>query len=289
MTSLLAYIAVGLALFYVGFVAMVWWFQDQIVFQPPRGIAQTSVAARQVHYHTSDGLELFAYIVGQCADNAPLVLAFHGNADVARWLVPWADEVVRRTGACVMLPEYRGYDGAPGRPTYAASARDAKAALDYARDSLHVGADRLVLFGHSLGTAIAAELAAITAPRSLILQAPFSTARAIATRSFTLAVTGLWSIISHVHFDTLARVRALSSPVWVAHGDRDIVIPARMGRAVFAAAARKGELLIIPGAGHNDVPDAGGAAYWAWLTRAINKPTEPALTRDDRAETKPAP
>ena len=289
MTSLLAYIAVGLALFYVGLVAMVWRFQDQIVFQPPRGIAQTNVAARQVHYRTSDGLELFAYVVGHCTERAPLVLAFHGNADVARWLVPWANEVVQRTGACVMLPEYRGYDGAPGRPTYAASAYDARAALDYARDSLHVGADRLVLFGHSLGTAIAAELAAVAAPRSLVLQAPFSTARAIATRSFTLAVTGLWSIISHVHFDTLARVRALSSPVWVAHGDRDIVIPARMGRAVFQAAARKGELLIIPGAGHNDVPDVGGAAYWAWLERAIGAPAGASLIRDDRSGTKPEP
>jgi uncharacterized protein len=288
-TSLLAQIAVGLALFYVGFVAMVWWFQDQIVFQPPRGIAQTSVAARQVHYRTSDGLELFAYIVGECADDAPLVLAFHGNADIARWFIPWADQVVRRTGACVMLPEYRGYDGLPGRPTYAASAHDAMAALDYVRDSLHISADRLVLFGHSLGTAIAAELATVAAPRSLILQAPFSTARAIATRSFTWAVTGLWSIISHVHFDTLARVRALSSPVWVVHGDRDIVIPARMGRAVFAAAACKGELLIVAGAGHNDVPDAGGEAYWAWLARAITAPTKPALTRDGRAETKPVP
>jgi uncharacterized protein len=288
-TSLLAHIAVGLALFYVGLVAMVWWFQDQIVFQPPRGIAQTSVAARQVRYRTSDGLELFAYIVGQCTDTAPLVLAFHGNADVARWLVPWANEVVQRTGACVMLPEYRGYDGAPGRPTYAASALDARAALDYARDSMHVGADRLVLFGHSLGTAIAAELAAVAAPRSLVLQAPFSTARAIATRSFTLAVTGLWSIISHVHFDTLTRVRSLSSPVWVAHGDRDIVIPARMGRAVFQAAARKGELLIIPGAGHNDVPEVGGAAYWTWLERAIGAPADAAVIRVDRAGTKPVP
>ena len=289
MTSLLADIAIALALLYVGLVAVVWWFQDQIVFQPPHGIARTSVAARQVHYRTSDGLELFAYIVGECGAETPLVLAFHGNADIARWLVPWATEVVHRTGACVMLPEYRGYDGAPGRPTYAASARDATAALDYARDSLRVGADRLVLFGHSLGTAIAAELAAVTAPRSLVLQAPFSTARAIATRSFTLAVTGLWSIISHVHFDTISRVRALSSPVWVAHGDRDIVIPVRMGREVFAAAARKGELLVIPGAGHNDVPDVGGAAYWAWLTRAITAPAEPAIIRGDRAEMKRAP
>ncbi|MFI5228254.1 MAG: alpha/beta hydrolase [Gemmatimonadales bacterium] len=289
MTSLLTNVAVGLALLYVGLLAMVWWFQDQIVFQPPHGVAQTDVAARQVRYRTSDGLELFAYIVGTCNGTAPLVLAFHGNADLARWLVPWASEVVRRTGACIMLPEYRGYDGAPGRPTYAASARDARAALDYARASLHLPPDRVVLFGHSLGTAVAAELAAVVTPRALVLQAPFSTARAIATRTFTLAVTGLWPLISHVHFDTLARVRALSSPVWVAHGDRDIVIPVRMGRAVFAAAAHPGELLIVPGAGHNDVAEVGGALYWSWLARAIESPASPTVNRGDRSETRQAP
>jgi hypothetical protein len=288
-TSLLTNVAVGLACFYVGLLAMVWWFQDQIVFQPPHGIARTDVAARQVRYRTADGLELFAYILGACTDTSPLVLAFHGNADLARWLVPWASEVVRRTGACVMLPEYRGYDGAPGRPSYAASARDARAALDYARDSLHVPADRVVLFGHSLGTAIAAELAAVIAPRALVLQAPFSTARAIATRTFTVAVTGLWSLISHVHFDTLARVHALSSPVWVAHGDRDFVIPVRMGRAVFAAATNPGELLIVPGAGHNDVADVGGARYWNWLVRAIGSPATDTINRVDRSETRRAP
>ena len=57
--------------------------------------------------------------------------------------------------------------------------------------------------------------------------------------------------------------------MWVAHGDRDLVIPVRMGREVFAAARHPGELLIVPGAGHNDVAEVGGEAYWGWLTRAL--------------------
>jgi fermentation-respiration switch protein FrsA (DUF1100 family) len=76
--------------------------------------------------------------------------------------------------------------------------------------------------------------------------------------------------------------------VWVAHGDRDIIIPVRMGREVFAAAAVKGELLIVAGAGHNDVADAGGRDYWRWLARAIGS-APAATTPAARTGTRSAP
>ena len=59
--------------------------------------------------------------------------------------------------------------------------------------------------------------------------------------------------------------------MWVSHGTRDLIIPSRMGQRVYAAAAHKGELLLVPGAGHNDVPEAGGDAYWRWLARALGR------------------
>ena len=90
----------------------------------------------------------------------------------------------------------------------------------------------------------------------------------MARRMIVPGLGALWRVISRVHYDTIGRVRRLSSPVWVAHGDRDLVIPLRMGREVFAAAARRGELLIVRGAGHNDVDEVGGDAYWDWLRRA---------------------
>ena len=196
------------------------------------------------------------------------MLAFHGNADVARWLVPWAKKVVERTGLCVVLAEYRGYDGLAGEPSYQASARDARAAWEFTRDSLGVTPDRLVLFGHSLGSAIAAELAGTANPRALVLQSPFTTAQDMARRMFVPGLNALWRIISRVHFDTVSRVKALTAPVSVVHGDRDFIIPDWMGRAVFNNAKQKGQLLIVHGAGHNDVPEVGAEAYWSWLSRA---------------------
>ena len=269
MTQLVALILAGALVVYGALLLMVWWSQERIVFQPPSRVVASDASARRVEYRTSDGLELFAYVVGECSPDRPLVLAFHGNADIARWFIPWASIVVTETNACVMLPEYRGYDGIVGAPTYEGSARDARAALEYVRESLGIPPAQTVYFGHSLGTAIAAELAAVEPPRSLILQSPFSSARAMARRMFLPGLSMFWRILSRVHFDTIARVRALAAPVWVAHGDRDIVVPVHMGREVFDAAKVRGELLIVHGAGHNDVPEVGGRTYWQWLDAAI--------------------
>ena len=289
MTHVVTLIAAGLALLYVCAMLLLWRFQEQIVFQPPSGVAASDVAARRVTYRAEDGIELFAFLVGECEGDATFVLAFHGNADLSRWLVPWATQVAREAGVCVMLPEYRGYDGVAGVPSYAASAHDARASLAFARHSLQIAPERMVYFGHSLGTAIAAELAADTPPRSLVLQSPFSSARAMSRRLFVPGVGAFWRLISRVHFDTNARVAALDVPVWVSHGDKDLIIPVTMGQEVFAAARHPGELLIVPGAGHNDVPEIAGRAYWSWLVRAVHDGDRSSATRAAPTRTRSAP
>jgi len=280
--------AIVAVLLYAGVLAVLWKFQERIVFQPPGNVPAAPVAARQVRYRSSDGVELFAYIVGDCTRDGRAMLAFHGNADVARWLVPWAAEVSRRNGVCVMLPEYRGYDGVDGTPTYTGAARDAAAALAYLRDTTGLPLSNIALFGHSLGTAIAVELASAELPRVVILQSPFSSALAMGARMYLPGLSAFWKLVSRVHYDTLRRVRSLEAPVWVAHGDNDFVIPVSMGREVFAAALHKGELLIVHRAGHNDVPEVGGGAYWAWLRGALSA-LPIAATPAARAETKSAP
>jgi uncharacterized protein len=286
--GLLAYSVAALVLLYLGVLVVLWCFQERVVFQPPSGAAPSDVDAAMVQYQAADGTPLFAYVVGELTSSGPVMLAFHGNADLSRWLVPWAANVLRETGCSVMLPEYRGYDALSGAPNYRSSALDAHAALEYLRDVAGVAPERLVYFGHSLGTAIAAELAATDSPQSLILQSPFSTARAMAARMFVPGLTMFWRLVSRVHFDTLTVVRTLACPVWVAHGDRDTVVPVRMGREVFAAARRKGELLIVHGASHSNVADVGGVSYWNWLSAAIRGCATPAIP-GGREGTPPAP
>ena len=76
MTSLLSLFAFGLVLLYAGLLAMLWWFQERVVFQPPSGVAASDVPARRVEYRAADGVQLFAYVVGDCSPHRTAMLAF---------------------------------------------------------------------------------------------------------------------------------------------------------------------------------------------------------------------
>jgi len=252
------------------FVGLIWTFQERIAFQPQGPPYPDESGLRRVDYSAADGQPLFAYLVGDPQTAAGLLLAFHGNADLAVWQAGWASEIAHRTGLMVMLAEYRGYMGLPGRPSYAASQLDAEAAWQFATDSLGVAPDRMAFFGHSLGTAVATELAAKHSPAALLLQSPFTSARDMAGIMVGRRPTEItWRLVSRLHFDTGAQVARLDVPVSVAHGALDRLIPPDMGKAVFAAAKQKGEWLLVPNASHNDVIERGGTLYWDWITRAL--------------------
>ena len=269
------FVVLIVAVAYLLLLGVLWRHQERIVFQPPPAGANTatrypgSEQVRQVSYRADDGLELFGYLVGDVTRAEVLLIAFHGNADLARFLVPWAQAATGVVSVAVLLPELRGYDGLGGRPTYQDAARDARAARQFAATRLTVRDDRIAYFGHSLGSAIAAELAAESTPIALLLQSPFSSARAMARRMALPGLSLFWPLVSRVHYDTEGRVRTLLAPVSVAHGLRDMIVPARMGRSVYDAAEQKGALLLVPGAGHNDIAEHAPAAYWEWFRTAL--------------------
>jgi fermentation-respiration switch protein FrsA (DUF1100 family) len=255
---------------YLAFAAFIWRYQERIAFQPPlMPEGPPAHGLERLSFASGDGTMLVAYIVGEHRTGRPVVIAFHGNAVVARTVIPWTVEAAQRLDACCVLAEYRGYDGLEGTPSYTASALDAQATLRAASQHLKVPIGEVVLYGHSIGSAVAAELAAVAGPRALVLESPFTSARDMAARWRIVGLRFGWSLISRVHYDTVARVRELDVPVFVVHGERDRLIPAWMGRKVFAAAKRPGRLLIVETAGHSDVPDVGGNEYWSWLREAI--------------------
>ena len=251
--------------------ALIWWGQEKLVYFPQPAPYAHPAEVHRVDYTAADGQPLLAYAVGDPATARGVLLCFHGNADLAIYQVDWAREVNRRTGYAVVLAEYRGYMGLGGKPTYKGVQLDAEAAYDMVRSRLGVDSSRIAFFGYSLGSAVAAELALKHEPRALLLQAPFTSAREMAPRVISPPLALAFRLISRVHYDTRSAVAAVDAPVWVVHGTRDGVIAVEMGRAVFAAAKRKGELLIVDDAQHNDLAGPGGAAYWEWLERALEE------------------
>lgn len=273
MTSALTIAGVVVAA-YIGILLLLWHFQERIVFQPPSSPDSPYSATRTLAYSSADGIALVAFVVEPPRPTGPVIIAFHGNAMISRWMIPWAQDVSRRFNTTVVLPEYRGYDGLAGVPDYEGAARDARAALAATCAEFGVVSTDLVYYGHSLGTAIAVELATVDPPRTLILESPFTSARDMTSRWPIVGLGFFWRAISRVHYDTKQKVSSLDVPVHVAHGERDIVVPARMGRAVHAAARRPGRLLILPEAGHNDVAPIGGESYWRWIEEALKTPPQ---------------
>ncbi len=168
-----------------------------------------------------------------------------------------------------MLSEYRGYMSLDGKPTYFTTKLDAEAAYGYLCATFGIGPERLAFFGHSLGSAIAAELAQVHKPRALILQSPFTSARAMARVIVVPPISFVWRAISRIHFDTAQVVRTLDVPAAVAHGKRDRIVPFRMGLEVYNAAKIKGPLLVVENAGHGDIAQAAGEEYWTWFSTAL--------------------
>jgi fermentation-respiration switch protein FrsA (DUF1100 family) len=262
--SLLMTVAIGV----VALLTYFWWVQERVAFQP-QGPPYPAVSdARRVDYRAADGQPLFGYVVGDVPAARGVLILFHGNADLAAWQIPWGGMLAERTGYAVFLPEYRGYMGLPGRPTHAGLKADALAAYDYVRSSLEVEPERIVLAGHSVGSAIAAELAGERPVRALLLQSPFTSTHEMARRMITPALALVWRFLSRIPYDTRAAVAAVNAPVSVIHGARDAIIPPQMGRAVFEAAPVKGELTIVESAGHNDLALVG-EEYWEWWERAL--------------------
>jgi pimeloyl-ACP methyl ester carboxylesterase len=186
------------------------------------------------------------------------------------WQLDWARLVHRRSGYAVFLAEYRGYMALDGDPTYGSTKLDARAAYDHLRIAFGVDRARMAYFGHSLGSGVAAELAEIHPPSVLVLQSPFSSARAMARLIVWPPIVVVWRAISRIHFDTIRIVSELDVSVSVAHGRRDRIVPFRQGIEVFESAKRKGQFLAVDKAGHNDVAEIAGEEYWTWIAGALN-------------------
>src|SRR4051794_30869716 len=107
-------VVIGVLVVVAAMVGGVWWRQERIAYQPPANFPTPPSDATRIDYAADDGQQLYAYVIDPVDAPEGLLLAFHGNADLATWQIPWAREVARRMGWCVLLAEYRGYGGCTG-------------------------------------------------------------------------------------------------------------------------------------------------------------------------------
>lgn len=243
-------------------------FQRDMIYHPgatlpdPGDVGVPEMVPMSVR--TTDNLLLTGWYAPPADAGALTVLYCHGNA---RTLAERAHKARRLmdAGLGVLLVGYRGYGGNPGHPTEPGLYADARAALGWLR-SREVPAERIVVYGESLGTGIATQMA-VENPElgALVLEAPFTR---LADLAPPYLLPGLAPLLLLDQYDTASKIPGLDLPILVVHGDHDGVVPVAMGRTLVKAANGRAEGVFLAPAGHNDLWEHGAAeAVLAFLGR----------------------
>lgn len=228
----------------------VWAFQRSFIYYPdtsnPGAASDRFTHGRDVSLHTEDGLTLNAWLIAPASPNGMAVLYLPGNAGNRLGRVQVA-QAIADEGFTVLLVDYRGFGGNPGSPSEEGLIMDARAAASFLRDE-GFAAEHTIYLGESIGTGVATALAVSDPPAGLMLRSPYTSLDAVAKRQTGLPLG--W--IMQDHFDTLSRIEAIESPVVVLAGESDTLIPLEQSKKVAARAPNLVDLIVMPGAGHND-------------------------------------
>lgn len=240
------------------------WLEPALIYFPTVRVERTpreaGMAYREVAVTTRDGESLKGWWVPAAAPDAPALLFFHGNAGNREHRLHNL-QGLHAAGIAVFIFDYRGYGGSTGKPSEDGLLLDGEAAYDWLRGE--VGDRPIFIFGRSLGGAVAALIALRRPAAGLILESTFTSARAMAFR--VLPIPGI-GYITRTRLDVLAAVRRLTLPMLFIHGEQDEVVPFRMGRTLYEAAATSDKTFhAVPGGHHNDTYLLAGEAYWSWL------------------------
>ena len=226
--------------------------------------ARSALPLEEVWFQSGDGTKLFGWYVESAATSA-VVRWCHGNAgNIINRLENLRE--LYRIGLSVFIFDYRGYGRSQGSPSEEGLYQDALGAHDYLTRNRMISPERIVLFGRSLGAAVAGELAVQKPAAGLILESSFPSIAAVAKFHYGgLPVHWLLG----AEFTLIDRLPHLSLPKLIIHGDQDDIIPLELGRQVFEAAKPPKFFYAIPGADHNNTYQVGGAAYFRRLAEFI--------------------
>jgi fermentation-respiration switch protein FrsA (DUF1100 family) len=256
MATLVAFVFVCVVLF-IG----LRWFERKVTFHPerysPREAWSTPSGANDVWFTTADGFRLHGWFFEpEAQSKLATVIYFHGNGgNITN--VGWVGENLAARGFAVLLFDYRGYGRSGGevsdeRDIY----RDADAAYDFVVSK--APAESMVLYGQSLGTAAVVDLASRRQCSAIILESGFSSAGDVASDLFPWFPRPL-RFLFRSQFESARKLRKVTSPVLITHGEPDPVIPTHQSQLLFAAANEPKKLLIFPGTGHNVFGSMGDA------------------------------
>ncbi len=239
-------------------------FEKHLIYFPTRAHevtpAQLGLPHEEIVLHAEDGVRLHGWFLPMTGARLSLLIC-HGNGGNVSQRLDRVLLMQSQMAVDTLLFDYRGYGASAGSPDEQGTYRDARAAYRWllARGR---GPERVVLFGESLGAAVALQLATEVEASALVLESPFTSMPDMARAVYPFLP--LWPFV-RTRYDNLAKIGKLRVPLLILHGDQDNLVPFAQGRRLFDAAPEPKRFHAIAGASHNDTYMVGGERYWhAW-------------------------
>lgn len=259
---LLAILAGSYLLFLIGLFV----YQRSLLYFPthtyvPLSEAQANPAFQEITARTADGIDLKAWYAP--ATTKPFTFVFfHGNGDSLNSASAAADPYIR-AGYGFLVAEYRGYSGLLGKPTEAGLYADARANL-YALEARGVKSEAIILFGHSLGTGVATQMAVEFHTGGLVLLAPFLSMGELAQHEYPIFPAKL---IILDRFENDKKIGKIRAPLLIINGTNDQLIPPSHGKLLYALAHDPRQFISLPNHGHNDLFQDAAPLILNWAIR----------------------
>jgi fermentation-respiration switch protein FrsA (DUF1100 family) len=245
-------------------------FQRRLLYRPIiDSVEPTAAGAPWMEVIREKG-RLLGWYAPPPTNQAPVLVFFHGNqgtlARVARKTTPWRDQ-----GLGLFAATYRGFEGNSGWPDEMGLYDDGRAVLDWL-DRRGIPAERVIVYGESLGTGIAVQMAVERPVRAVVLEAPYTSIPDVAAYHYPWTPTRLFVLD---RFDTLSKIGGVKAPLLILHGSADRTIPVSHSRRLATAAHGRAHFVEIAEAGHVDLFEHGASPPLAAFLAAIAIPERP--------------
>lgn len=264
-------INLGIILFltYSVILLIMYFKQDRMLYFPEREISRTpgdvNLGYSEISFRTKDGINISGWYIP--AENEKGILLFcHGNAGNISHRLD-SIKIFNGLHLSVLIFDYRGYGKSEGKPSEIGTYLDAEAAWDYLTDIKQKSPEKIIIFGRSLGGAVAAEIALRKNPAGLIIESGFTSVSDIGTKLYPWLPVRL---ISKFRYSTIDKIRLIKCRKLIIHSPEDEIIPFEHGRSLYETASPPKEFLVIKGA-HNEGFLTSGNTYKEGLKTFLEK------------------
>lgn len=270
MTDWRLLIAAGIGI-YLGFLILLRLFEPRLIYFPGQRAlinppSHLGLPVERIEIPTEDSVTLVGWVIPAADSTGLWMLICHGNAgNLSDYDRPVHYAGLRELGLNLLAFDYRGYGESGGTPSEQGLYRDGLGAYRYLRETRGVPAERIVIFGHSLGSAVAVDLAGRVPAAGLILEGAFTSAIDRGQEIYPY-IPVRW--LAGSRFGSLDKIGGVGIPKLFLHASADDVIPLAHGRRLFEAAPEPKTLVELEG-GHGDAFDTDSARYFGSIANFL--------------------